>query len=112
LAPVGATPFCPSGGLNLLPLRSIRFATSSGIGGVVMLNIVGNLALFAPFGALFWTLTRRLVLTMVVGCALSVFIEVAQLGLGRSTDVDDVILNVVGTLLGVLLAHGARRVIA
>jgi glycopeptide antibiotics resistance protein len=76
-----------------------------------MLNIVGNLALFAPFGALFWTLTRRLVLTMVVGCALSVLIEVAQLGLGRSTDVDDVILNVVGTLLGVLIARGARRVV-
>src|SRR5674476_896294 len=37
-------------------------------------------------------------------CALSVAIEVVQLALGRSADVDDVILNTVGAALGAAIA--------
>lgn len=33
---------------------------------MVLCNIVGNLALFVPLGALLWLLTRRLVLTMAL----------------------------------------------
>ncbi|HEX5512706.1 MAG TPA: VanZ family protein [Actinomycetales bacterium] len=110
LGPVGATPFGPSGAWNLVPLRTISYATSTGSGGVVLLQIVGNVVMFVPLGLLLWLMTRKVVLTLLAAAALSLLIETAQLGIGRSSDVDDVILNVFGTLLGVFLARGVRTV--
>ena len=110
LGPVGATPFGPSGTWNLVPLRTISYATSSGIGGVALLQVLGNVVIFAPLGFLLWLMRRKVVLSLVAAAALSLLIETAQLGIGRSTDVDDVILNVVGTLFGVFLARGVRTV--
>jgi len=81
------------------------------------IDVLGNLLLFLPFGlsvagtAGTWQPVPRLAL--VGGCAvlLSVAIELVQLGVpGRTSDVDDVIFNVVGAVVGgAVYAVAARR---
>ena len=101
--PAGGT-----GGLNLTPLQEIRRALDSGHTSP-WVNLLGNVALFMPLGTLIALLARgrwvaRFVVATVWGLLISVVIEVSQLGLGRVADVDDVILNTLGALLGALLA--------
>ena len=65
-------------------------------------NIVGNILMFIPFGfftSFYLKLEKKRVifyLTLVV----AVVIELIQLKIGRAFDVDDIILNMVGSLLG------------
>ena len=69
-----------------------------------LLNLIGNIAMFIPLGivwpAVFPQLnTHRRVIAAGVGASLC--IELLQLPFyGRSTDIDDLILNSVGFLLG------------
>ena len=73
--------------------------------------ILGNIALFLPFGLLFplvfrsWHSTKSVVLAAL---AVSALIELLQyagrwVGSPRWSDVDDVIFNVIGALLGYLI---------
>lgn len=67
-------------------------------------NIVGNILMFIPFGfftSFYLKLDKKRVifyLTLIV----AVVIELIQLKIGRAFDVDDIILNMVGSLLGYL----------
>lgn len=70
----------------------------------VLLNLVGNVAAFMPFGFFFPVISRRTRhwYTMVLlGAAFSLGIETIQLitKVG-SFDVDDILLNTIGSLLG------------
>ena len=98
-------------GLNVTPFDEIRRALNSGGSG--RLNLVGNIAMFVPVGALVaWILARcRVLIATAVGALFSVAIEVTQLSLGRVGDIDDVILNTTGALLGGLLAVTWARVV-
>ena len=72
--------------------------------GYLLINIMGNIILFIPIGLvipLLWSVSGRL--TLVTGFLSSLFIEVCQLFLLRGTDMDDLILNTFGVLMGVLL---------
>ncbi len=68
-------------------------------------NIIGNIIMFIPFGfftSYYLKLSKKrtiFYLTLVV----SVVIELIQLKIGRAFDVDDIILNMVGSLLGYYL---------
>ena len=68
-------------------------------------NIVGNIIMFIPFGfftSFYLKLDKKRIifyLTLII----SVIIEFIQLKIGRAIDVDDIILNVVGGMLGYLL---------
>ena len=68
-------------------------------------NIVGNIIMFIPFGfftSYYLKLNKKrfiFYLTLIV----SIVIELIQLKIGRAFDVDDIILNMVGSLLGYLL---------
>jgi len=99
-------------GLNLTPFDEIRRALHNGGSG--HLNLVGNVAMFVPVGALVaWIAQRwRVAVATVVGFLFSVGIELTQLGLGRVADVDDVILNTAGAILGALLAVAWRAAFA
>jgi glycopeptide antibiotics resistance protein len=77
-------------------------------------NIFGNIALFIPLPVLVASLSRlrnRWGL-LAIGVAVSVFIEITQyVGRIGVPDIDDVIMNSTGTLLGVLLWEwGLRRI--
>jgi glycopeptide antibiotics resistance protein len=101
----------PQRGLNLVPLRSVerlfvllRLEGYQGAGAQVWaLNILGNLLLFLPVGwLLFHQLRARRALGVILASlALSLAIELYQLrSAQRTADIDDVIFNLTGALLG------------
>lgn len=72
----------------------------------VTLYVLGNIALFVPLGLfLHLALRRSVLLTAGLGMLASVGVEILQLPIwSRSSDVDDVILNTAGALVGAGLA--------
>lgn len=62
-----------------------------------------NVVLFLPLGLLtplLWKQTDSFLSVLGVGLAFSLFLELTQLLNARATDVDDLILNAAGTLIG------------
>lgn len=91
------------GGLNLVPFREIIAALKWGSYHNVVINLLGNIAMFVPVGILLplaWKRFGRLWRTGLAGLGLSIFIEITQSFCGRSTDVDDLILNTAGAVVG------------
>lgn len=97
---------------NFIPLRTIGIYLGNLDSGFWLRNLVGNLLLLLPVGlvgpiVLPWM--GRWVRVLAVALALSVAIELAQLWVpDRSADVDDLLLNVVGALLGYALLSALR----
>lgn len=90
--------------VNLVPFQTIRFYLFSGrvSDAIAVRNIAGNILAFVPIGILIPLLHRSLSirLTFLFGFTLSTAIELTQYftGLG-SCDIDDLILNLFGTML-------------
>ena len=102
--------------LNLVPFREIARALRSEEASYTVVNLWGNVLVFVPLGALIALSIRRSARcagtkAFASGVGLSVAIEAAQFGIGRSADVDDVILNAVGVAVGVAGAALARRLL-
>jgi glycopeptide antibiotics resistance protein len=106
---------------NAIPLTTIQIYLDNLDSAFWVSQAAGNLLLMLPIGlfgplALPWLDRWRRVL--LVALLLSVFIELAQLRIpDRSADVDDVLLNTVGALIGYglmrmlgLRPRSARRV--
>ena len=95
---------------NLIPFKEIsRFLTYRESLGMraVLLNIVGNVAAFVPFGIflpVFSTRCRKIRMTVYYSFELSLLVELLQLVTRvGSFDVDDLILNTLGGMVGFLL---------
>lgn len=92
---------------NLVPfveiLRFVRYRDEIGFYNV-MINLAGNVIAFIPFGALIrWVINRSVKWYFVMGCTFlfSLSVELLQLvAKVGSFDVDDLILNTLGGLLG------------
>ena len=96
--------------------RSVNFVPFAGIHGylfggavspnIAVGNVLGNIVLFMPLGLLL-RLTRpgqKIRWTVLIVCLASIAVEVAQYALGvGAADIDDVILNTLGGLLGALV---------
>ncbi len=94
--------------VNLHPLVEIRRGLRSS-SDAAMANLYGNIAMFVPLGVLLvwlWTspLIARIIMATMAGAGLSLVIELTQLTLRRVADIDDVILNGSGALLGAVAA--------
>ncbi len=86
--------------VNLKPLQALKDISLNPT------NFWGNIVLFVPFGLLLVLVSRscqRLHITLLAGAGLSLFIELLQLFGTRGTDIDDIILNTLGTLCGYIL---------
>jgi glycopeptide antibiotics resistance protein len=99
---------------NLVPFREIVRSLTDREPGYGLLNFWGNIVAFVPVGVLALLAIRRdrrraWLVALAGGTALSAVLEVSQYGVGRSADIDDVILNVIGVGLGVALACAVRR---
>jgi hypothetical protein len=94
--------------VNLVPFRDIGAVLRSGNASLAVVNLAGNILLFAPVGFLLGLLVRRPVLAVPLGIVLSTAEEALQFVVGRVADVDDVLLNALGTLLGVMAARAVR----
>ena len=78
----------------------------------VMFLMLANIGIFAPVGfftALLWR-SPRWWKSLLAGFCSSVAIEFIQFFIGRSTDVDDVILNTTGALAGFWMFWLLRRI--
>ena len=76
-------------------------------------NIIGNIAMFIPVGMVWPFCFKKLntvVKTVLAGFAFSLLIEITQLPFfDRCSDVDDLILNTTGILIGALIYFGVKR---
>lgn len=99
-------------GINFAPFSTIRSFFASGQSGGFIVNIVANVLMFAPPGfclPLLWRRWQHWYWVALAGLGFSLFIECTQLFIGRSVDVDDVILNTLGFVLGYGLYLFARK---
>jgi glycopeptide antibiotics resistance protein len=99
---------------NLVPGHSIRLYIRAYQNGTlsnreILANLAGNLVLFIPMGLFLPDLfvwMRRLLPFLVVMTLILIGVEVSQLlMMTGSLDVDDIILNLAGALLGYLVWH-------
>lgn len=91
------------GNNNFIPFKEIfRYKIGSRL---FVKNIVGNIILFIPFGLFVSYLmkTRRTFPIIVITIITSSVIEYTQLKIGRTFDIDDILLNVIGGFIGYLV---------
>ena len=90
-------------GVNLVPFRTIKnYIKYSGFLHT-MINIVGNIIIFVPFGILVAEIfpnTRKSSHIFLISVCTSFFVEFIQFFIGRSVDIDDLMLNVCGSMIG------------
>lgn len=94
--------------INLIPFHSIIqyiSGSSANIKTFAFSNVVGNIVIFIPLGiylSLFKN-DKRVITNLLFIFIVSLFVEIIQglLGIGAS-DIDDIILNCLGGLIGIL----------
>lgn len=95
--------------INLIPFHSIKeyiFSNSATIKKFAFSNVVGNIVIFIPLGTYLslFKKNKRVITNLLFIFKVSLFIEIIQgiLGIGAS-DIDDIILNCLGGLVGILV---------
>ena len=87
--------------VNLVPLVNLFDYDSK---RDLLLNVIGNVAMFIPSGIILPIIYKRLdtfVKVLLAGGGISLCIEIIQLPFSvRATDIDDLILNTVGVIMG------------
>lgn len=92
---INITPF------NIIIKEIIEFNKDITSFKTFILNIIGNVVIFVPvgiFAAYLWNFSLKR--TAVFGFLISLTIESTQLLLPRTSDVDDLMLNTFGTVIG------------
>ena len=88
---------------NFIPFHEIfRYE----FGSVYFLhNVLGNIILFIPFGYFVSHImaSKKPYAMFIISIITSVVIEFTQLKIGRTFDVDDIILNLIGAILGYIV---------
>ncbi|MDE6853350.1 MAG: VanZ family protein [Lachnospiraceae bacterium] len=102
---------------NLIPFTEIRRYLNyrNKIGGFhVMLNLLGNVVCFIPFGFVIPILTRKqtALRMFLLSMAASILVELLQLvSMLGSCDVDDIFLNTLGGIIGYCLFIIGRGIV-
>ena len=94
-----------SGGINLIPFK-VFFETYTEVFinnnlSYFLINFLGNIIMFIPIGiliSLLWKMNNKKII--LIGLIFFSLIEIIQLFLNRGTDIDDILLNVLGIYLG------------
>ncbi len=100
----------PGGGTNFMPFREILrydYGTRS-----FYKQVFGNILMFVPLGyyATSYCKIKNLGTITLVSLLASSVIETVQHFIGRTFDIDDIILNVVGGIVGFLLYTGLSAI--
>ena len=88
---------------NFIPFKEIfRYKIGSRL---FIKNIIGNILLFLPYGyfSTYYINNKKVWPTTLLTLIVSFTIECVQLKIGRTFDIDDVILNTLGGTLGFLI---------
>ena len=95
--------------INLIPFKTLYeylFVNNTSVSSwssVSILNIFANTLLFIPLGLLtplIWEKYDLFYKILTLGLISTCLIEFIQIFIGRSTDIDDVILNTIGVIIG------------
>ena len=89
---------------NFIPFKEIfRYSLDNKL---FYRNVIGNIVLFIPFGyfiSYYPKVGKKWYISFLIALITCFTIEVIQMGIGRSFDVDDIILNVLGGIIGYIL---------
>ena len=99
-----------SSGFNIIPFQEIfRYDVGSRL---FIFNVVGNIMAFVLFGLIisFYIKPKNVLPPFIISLLVSATVEFVQLNIGRSFDVDDIILNVTGGIIGFLLYIGLSAI--
>lgn len=89
-----------SSGFNIVPFREMtRYTLGS---RAFFYNVIGNIVLFIPFGFIIsWYLnSKKTSQIIIISAIISLTAESIQFNIGRAFDIDDIILNVIGSIIG------------
>ena len=99
-----------SSGLNLTPFKEIiRYPITS---IQFIYNVIGNIVLFLPFGFFIsdFIKAKKTYQILIISALISLTAELIQFKIGRAFDIDDIILNVTGAIIGFLCYKGLRSI--
>lgn len=99
--------------INMVPFRTIRTFMEHSSVDALLVNLLGNIVMFIPWGfgiVLLWKKNWKIKRIVLLSFTITAFIEFVQLFIGRSVDVDDLILNFVGAILGSVMYFGLRKI--
>ena len=88
---------------NFIPFKEImRYKYTSKL---FYKNVLGNVLLFIPFGYFVNKVlkNKKIIVGIFITLVTSLSIELIQMNIGRSFDIDDIMLNLVGGILGYLI---------
>jgi len=102
--------------VNLIPFLTIKNYTSLIAYGryqLFMINVIGNIIVFIPLGYLiakYFIKSKKKYIFFIIAISIPCIIEITQyifrVGI---LDIDDVILNFIGIVLGYFLSGGTKR---
>ena len=106
--------FMLGGSLNLTVFTNLISVIHRGGAYYFFRLLLGNIAAFIPLGAyLAYRTKMRMVSIVLIGAAVSIAIEALQFAFDVGvTEIDDVILNTAGTLIGAVATRGINRLTA
>ena len=96
--------------VNLVPFKEIlRYNYHS---KMFLYNVVGNIVLFIPFGFIVasYVKPKKVWTNLFIAIIISTTIEFVQLKIGRCFDIDDILLNSLGCVIGFLFFVGWRAI--
>lgn len=97
-------------GINLIPFKEM---TRYNIGSKLFFyNVIGNIVLFIPFGYFVsdYLKAKKIHHILIDSILISLTAELIQYKIGRAFDVDDIILNVLGAILGFMCYISIRAI--
>ena len=102
----------PYHSINLVPFRTIAeyfgfLSNGSGMNRLAVINLGGNVGLFIPLGlflAITWEKLRRFLPHLLATAVIIIVVELIQyITLRGTADIDDLILNIIGSAIGFIL---------
>ena len=100
-----------NGSFNFTPVIFKIIAGELSFGSWVKTMLTGNLLMFVPMGVFLPLISAKINAKSILKIAIMapVVIEIIQPIMGRSFDVDDLILNFIGIIAGYLIAVGIKN---
>ena len=104
-------PIISFGGFNLVPSLIKALSGNLTIGSWVKTMLIGNIAMFLPLGFFLSLITEKVNRKniFVVAIVVPLGIELLQMIFGRSFDVDDLICNYIGIVIGFFIGITIKR---
>jgi len=95
---------------NFIPFKEMfRYSIGSPL---FYKNVIGNILLFAPLGFFIsrYLKAKKYLIVFILSLIVSLSIEFVQLKIGRVFDIDDIILNLIGSFIGYLSFIGLNAI--